>query len=82
MAIREKYVRGELQLECDSLEDWIEALWMDAPIRAPAELKIALLEAEVRDLRRMAVGAILRRREARRGNRWRGRAGRAARANR
>ena len=63
MAIKKKYVRGELHLECDTMRDWIDALWMDAPIQAPPELKIALLEAEVRDLRRIAVDAILRLRQ-------------------
>ena len=84
LAIKKKYVRGDLALKCDTIQDWIEALSMDAPIQVPAALKIAVLEAEVRDLRRIAVEAGLRlgRREARRANRSRGRAGRTARAKR
>ena len=71
MAIKKEYINGELFLECETMEDWIEALDMNAPIKAPPELRVAALEAEVEELRRIAIEAIfcLRRREARRHNR-------------
>ena len=58
MTIRKKYFNGEPYLECETTQDWIDALWMDLPIHGPAEVKIALLEAEVRNLRRIAAEAI------------------------
>ena len=79
MTIRKKHFNGEPYLECETTQDWIDALWMDPPIDGPAEVKIACLEAEVRNLRRIAVEAILclRREKLRRETRSRRRAGRA-----
>lgn len=41
MAIRRKRVNRQIVLVCDTLEDWIEALWMNKPIQAPDEVNRA-----------------------------------------
>lgn len=68
MAIRRKRVKRQIVLICDTVEDWLEALWMNRPIQAPEVVNRALTPLD-RSLERLLILESLirrRRRDARR----------------
>ena len=62
MAIRRKRVNRQIVLICDTLEDWLEALWMDKPVQAPEVVNRALAPFGTSLERLLILESLIRRR--------------------